>query len=520
MSGWTVRLRGVTLAGSADHDGIDAAGCLSVPPAGLGLPPRRTEDVTYPQRDGVRHFADWYEPRIITLEDVSVCPDDCPKCPGARQKVRDILQAWSRQCDDVELVVWSDCAPVIEPVLEGVRLDRATSDYICADADGIDWSNSTWDASLTLTSDNWLASGAYYLMSAYDPGAGVSSFVLAWFGGGSNLFQLHLSPDGATFPTALAFPWPAAPTFGPEDAVDLRLQRDGSDFTVSINGTALGTESYVDTVYPGIEIECVNISFPDPGAAWNGLILDASITVGSQTVSTDFTAEPWQPADVAPTERDGFTLGNEAHIQTEEPDSDIEDRVLNGPYGIMGRPRVADVQWLAGKSGCASLLLRFDATDQRMVVLDAFGTPGSGTQTATITPTTSNQCRTYPRCYPMCYDQNTGTEEPEVTLTQRGTECTGFTVCFYGQLTDPVLENVTTGQTVGLTGTISETAAPVCIDTEQGTAMQGGASRTHLITGNARMQIVPGDNEFRLTSFSSSDNGYAEVTWNDVVISA
>lgn len=290
------------------------AGCLTVPPDGLGQPNLRTEDVTYPQRDGVRHFADWYEPRIITLEDVYVCPDGCASCPSAREKVRDIMAAWSRQCDDVELVLFPDC---------------------------------------------------------YDP-----------------------------------------------DATDA-------------------------------------------------------------------------------------------------------DRALTGPYGVVGRPRVAEVEWLRGRSHCANLTLRFDAVDQRLFVLDADGTPGSGEQCVTLTPTVEYLCRSYDRCYEpdgMCYELQDGEGGGPVTFTVTGTECVYPTITLNGLLTDPVIENVDTGQKIGYSGTIAATDPPVTIDTRDGTATQGGASRTHLLTGSPRLLLSPGENTLRLTSFGASDDGTADVCWRPAVV--
>lgn len=315
MSGdWTVVLDGVALAGGDLPDAVaDALGCLTIPPEGLGLPPLRTEDVTYTQRDGVRHFSDWYEPRIITLEDVQVCPDGCPKCPTAREKVRDILAAWGRKCDDAELVIFPDC---------------------------------------------------------YDP------------------------------------------------------------------------------------------------------------------------------------------------------DADAAGRALTGPFGAVGRPRVAEVEWRRGRSGCAILLLRFDAVDQRLYVLDADGTPGSGTECVTLTPSIENRCRSYPRCYPMCYEEQGGEGGGPVTFDVTGTECAYPTITLNPSLTDPVIENVDTGLKIGYSGVIAAGAPPVIIDGENGTATQGGASRTHLLTGSPRLILQPGSNTLRLTSFASTDDGDAEVCWRPTVVMA
>lgn len=111
MSGWTLVLNGVALVGSDDApSGVsNVLGCLTSVPDGMGVPGLRTEDVTMLQRDGVLHFADWYEPRIVTATDVTVCADGCPACPSHRQKVSDISLAWSRHCDDTELVIFTDC---------------------------------------------------------------------------------------------------------------------------------------------------------------------------------------------------------------------------------------------------------------------------------------------------------------------------------------------------------------------------------------------------------------------------
>lgn len=325
MSGWFVVLDGVALSGGEDPVGPTGdedslaydvvVGGLTYPPEGMGLPDRRTEDVTYTQRDGVRHFKDWYEPRIITLEEAWICPDEqCDQCPSARVKVADLMQAWDRKCDDVELVIFPDC---------------------------------------------------------YDP------------------------------------------------------------------------------------------------------------------------------------------------------DASLEDRSLTGPYGVIGRPRVAELEW-EGPTGCALLTLRFDGVDQRLYVLDADGTPGSGVQCVTLTPEITDYCRTYDRCYEpdgMCYElqEDDGGGGP-VTFDVTGTECAYATITLNPSLTDPVIENTTTGEKIGYSGIIGEGNLPVIINTEDGTATQGGQSRTHLLTGSPSMFLTPGSNTLRLSSFASGDTGTAEVCWRPAVI--
>lgn len=83
-------------------------GCLVAPPDGLGVPPVRSGDVAFAQRDGVVQFADYYEPRQITLQ-VIVKNDGCPGCPSVRQKVSRLTEEWSRNCTGATLVLFTDC---------------------------------------------------------------------------------------------------------------------------------------------------------------------------------------------------------------------------------------------------------------------------------------------------------------------------------------------------------------------------------------------------------------------------
>lgn len=306
-----VLLNGVYLAGGDTE--AESLGCLSVPPDGLGVPTVRTEDVVYPQRDGVVHFSDWYDPRIITLEEVTVCPDGCPGCPSGREKVQLISGAWSRYCDDTELVIFTDC----------------------------------------------------------------------------------------------------------------------HDADTAVTGT---------------------------------------------------------------------------------------DRALVGPYGVVGRPRVAQLSYMQGRTGCATMLLRFDAVDHRLFVLDADGTPGSGEQCLTLTPAIASFCRTYPRCYPMCYDIDVSIPGSGPQETDNfGTLCAPVTITLPGALTNPTIENVTTGQSLTYEGVIPE-GATVIINTEQGTATEDGIDRTYLLSGDPTLFLTPGLNTLRMTSMNPADTGEAEVCYRPAVV--
>lgn len=307
--GWMVELDGVLLSGAIDIDGV---GTLSSPPDGLGLPGLRTEDIEYFQRDGSEHFSDWYEPRILTMDEVTVDEDDCEDCPSARARAREIMQAWKRRCDDVELVIFTDC--------------------------------------------------------------------------------------------------------------------NGQD----------------------------------------------------------------------------------------------EDRSLVGPFGMIGRPRVATISWLGQGTHIGQMLLRFDGVDHRLYILDEDGTPGSGGSCVTVSPPINLFCRQYDRCYEpdgMCYDvdQSTpgsGPQDAEVD----GTLCAYPTITLEGNLTNPRIENATTGQFIEYNGLVVA-GSPVIIDTSNGTATENGSPRTDRLSGSTRFRLDVGTNTISIRS-AGIDDGEATICWRPAVESA
>lgn len=185
------------------------------------------------------------------------------------------------------------------------------------------------------------------------------------------------------------------------------------------------------------------------------------------------------------------------------------------PLGIIGRPRQAPLTYDRG--GNASLTLRFDAVDHRMYLLDCCGTPGSGGSCVTLTPTSSRFCQTFPMCFPSCYPVDTtipgsGPQVANVT----GTECVWPTITLTGSLTNPILENTTTGDMLTYAGTV-RAGATVIIDTETLTATEDGSPRTHLLSGD--LGLVVGGNTLTMRSFGS-DTGRADICWRPFVVTA
>lgn len=261
----------------------DVVGYLTEVPDGMGLPDLRTEDVTYPQRDGVRHFSDWYGARIITLDNVWLPSHSCNDCPDVRARLRALIKAWSRKCEDVELVLYTDC-----------------------------------------------------------------------------------------------------------------------------------------------------------------------------------------------------------HGQG--------DRDLVGPFGVTGRPRVATYTWIGQGTRHVQLTLRFDAVDHRLLVLDADGNPGSGGESAQISPSQA------------------------IDVSVGGSLCVHPTITLNGQLVGPVvLTNMSTGESLTYSGNVGNTT-PVIIDTDKGTAMEGTTRRTALLSGTTRWTLNDGANTIQMTAAAGTGN--AVLSWRPAVENA
>jgi len=681
--GWLVELEGVVLSGSSEP----GDGCLVAPPEGLGNPPIRTEDVIFPQRDGARHYADWYEPRIVTLE-ATVSSGDCgTDCPGVREHVRNILQAWSRKCEDVELKVWTDCSdsmdcpdespgspgggpfewwPLtgtpdtnvtagnsgLDLVNTGGGTIRYTPDGQAAEfrtssagsftiarglvapdhqlstlftfrtpgvipfeqiwdfetADQLaDWTSSTVTMSRNTTPPiiagiadfkwDWVATGSFGKGANADlvtgfVGDGVKQLQVSWSAlatAQSNADGWHvliidsvadetiaeqIYPVGNTSYT-VAVPIPVGrtadritiylaqppepgstridnvivraintPTLPGEVSIatirqsasevaavralvmpDRTLQlRDSTGAVLGVLGTLAPADS--DTVYQ-LQIVANSATGAVQAALYGegGGLINSFVAVGNLTGNTltgfDIGIVSSNPSMAVVYHDLKAESGRYSPIPPAGVQPPVEDRSLVGPYGIIGRPRQATLTWLRGRTQKARLQLRFDARDHRMFVLDCDG--GTGEVCVVAEPNIETTGRAYPRCYAdggMCFDCATGSESGDATATVVGTECASAELCFTGLLTNPVLRNMTTGEEVGLRGEIREGDLPICIDTETGTARQGTAGRTHLITGNPRMKLVPGENILRLISTGVADTGNVTICFRPFVVSA
>lgn len=215
---------------------------------------------------------------------------------------------------------------------------------------------------------------------------------------------------------------------------------------------------------------------------------------------------------------------------TPDPDTGLVDRSLTGPFGVVGRPRVFLDTTPRSASGCRQATLRFDAEDHRMYILDECGNPGSGEVCATLQPglpTLGEMCFTDGvLCFTdggMCFTTPPD-ESPAgdgVIMDNIGTECACPTITLTGQLTNPAVENVTTGARIEYRGTIPA-GQSIIIDTSRGTATTDtGADRTQQLEGDTTGFCMPeGENEIRLLAFAAGDDGDAEVCFRPSVLVA
>lgn len=197
-----------------------------------------------------------------------------------------------------------------------------------------------------------------------------------------------------------------------------------------------------------------------------------------------------------------------------------------GPFAIVGRPRVATVDWLTGYHNAAAILLRFDCADHRLFVLDVDddgNVIGDGWRTVTVPLSTLSEGRTYDRVYGVVRDHPPveeltygSTGDVFVDAVNAGSLPAPVQITFVGVLADPALEDVTTGAEVELVRDVDAGASNrVEVDTGTGRVTVGGAARFGWVRDDPREFVLPpGTNTLRLRDDDpGSSDGYAIVRW-------
>jgi len=366
----------------------DPVGTLLVPPFGMGVPAVRSGDVAFAQRDGVVQFADYYEPRQLTFQ-VLVKNDDCPGCSSSPEVPGGLI-------------------------LDGVSNGRAYT----PDA-----------ASLTITGD--LDVRIHLTMNDWTPAASTAP-VAQWLTAGSDqrgwlgrvnttgTLGLFWSTDGTNAGVLSASSTTVA---GGVDGQEMWLR-----YTLDVDNGAGGRDIRFYTSTNGVDWVQLGATVTQAGvtSVFNST---ADVTVGSynnggseRLAGTVFSVEirngingpiiadpdfqqpqrytsfrddvgnPWfvvAPAVLEAYQAERRSARQKVARLTQEwsrncsgatlvlftdchnPDATDEEKIYNGPYLVRGRPRVADVVWERSNRGVARVTLRFDATDARLVLVDA-----------------------------------------------------------------------------------------------------------------------------------------------------
>lgn len=568
FTSWAVTLNGVTLTSGCEHATIDES-CgnadnilidgLTNPPEGLGLPALRTEDIVFAQRDGTKHYNDWYEPRTIMLSAMIGPDENCSECSTVRQQLSELISAWRRSCCDIELVIHTPCDgqfiegvpylgpqtirynlvanPSFEESLTGwsVPADSFCRSYDrCYDMTG----GTTWcysnaiDGAFTSsrgTDGGWVGDGYYRLTCTVvptNPGVGFTYGTTAAASpdvaaGSDYTASAYLRSSGAHDVVAQILWYDTIGTLlGVTPGTVVHVPGTNTWTRVTVTGSAPASVDYAHVQF--VTTDVVGWVAPTGTLDIDGALFetgtetltyfdgDTPATVGPPVVGEQVINNIWVGAE-----------NNSISVQSTQTYVENNDRSLFGPYGIVGRPRVASYTWVNRAEQIADIVLRFDGTDQRIYVLDECGTPGYQTCN-TLVPGLETNCRSYDLCYTSdggrCYNQSSAGSVLPTTVALGGTERVNPLIVLYPQLSYPTVENLDTGEFVTFNGVVD--TEPIMIDTENGTAtgVNSGGSYTHLLGGSIFLSITPGETQFRMFSRSSTDPGSASICYRDTVV--
>ena len=553
-SDWAIALNGFAVVSGCSEDefcldSLRVIDGLNDTPDGLDLPGIRNEDVTYYQRDGRKMFSDWYEGRTFVAR-ATIGPDDgdCPDCVNGRSPVLDLAQAWKRSMVNQELVVYPPCEVVhsesnaYPPDAEAGTLTRTNLAPNPGGRFSGGWAQTlstlfttTWDDTVTTLDTR----SRKMVRNATAPGSSIYGGILYAVGDDQDTIAgaIAVTPgtqytgsfwirvEQAGYSAFSALDWydggvSLGPTYGAQPALT-----PGVWTRLMVTGVApVGA----DTVY--LEVYIYHTDTVTPSAPG-----DTAYVAAAQLEVTSAATDYFDGAteDVYDDDLEGWytyawTGTDDQSTSTESfQDATFAGTIESGPYGIVGRPRAFLYKWVNRKEHIAEVVMRFEAIDQRMFILDECGTPGTGS-CVEINPGSelfvrcySNGTRCYSgsgRCYPTPADTENSVLPEEMNVG--GTERVFPTITLYGDLISPVIENITTGESLTYAGTIS--GLPITINTEEGTAFDSeGTSQTHLLRGNTHLSMDPGNYELRLLSFVSVDDeeaGHATVCWRDTVV--
>lgn len=493
---------------------LDDPGQVILPPEGLGNPQQTTEDVSYPRRDGAVHYDDWYEPRIVTLPDVLVrCPGGaCPSDLVVEER-RNLVPKGEPSTATGPSAVLPYLADVGQlrsvPITDRTGLPPVSTPGAPVRAFRVD------EQSL-LADEYWVR-----LVEMYGLNASLLTFTVSGYWRCSPGF-IGIPYAEIEVATTESNVWGDP---GPDrlDAMVSQWTRYEQTFTVPPGDSG----SYISwgATLPG--------AGPDDWLEVTGLQVEVGASATPYQDPFDRPLVPSLPLVARDVSACVVEHVNDVTTAWRRRFEDVEAWLTvngTGPYAVVGRPRVADVDWLDGYRDAAQVLLRFDCADQRLYLLDVDGegnVVGDGRRQVTVRPAPDvTGGRYYPRIYGEVRDGNLqmayegGQQEVLVEATNAGRVEVPVVVEFTGLLRRPRLQNLTTGAEVELAVDVPATGQPpVRVDTGSGRVTVGGASRFGWTVGNPRLfTLVPGVNVLRLVDADPVNaTGRAVVSWRAAV---
>ncbi len=503
-------------------------GFLSKPPEGLGVPGLRTEDQSYPQRDGVSHFSDWYEPRVITLSEVFIEgyeDSSCEDCNTARQNASDLMRAWSRHCGETELVVWTDCPPgetVEERAITGpfgvVGRPRVAE---------IGWVGYVSDSANALLRFDSVDHRLYILDAEGTPGSGV---------------------ECADLPTSGLPPPATAQVIYPLD------EKSGSHawkdtFAYDENGVLLSDSSLLVADRGGIPKGYPPL-YANGGKSSYTFMSDLNWFFRNTTVAPERSVSFWYQYSGSASNRPFISPDQLASLPEGTYEGLYRDKVraggVNYPLSAPTQAVFAElgvshhVVWTADASGTQVFIDGVLMETLPVATAAAFPAGAKGSEEGfqlMILGYYSNLClydaKLTEAQVQSIYYSDTNTAPPAVTtdVVVAGTECVPVTLTFEGvvnganafSLTNPRITSED-GNFVGLDMALTE-GMTVTLDTETGTATAEVLGVppydvTGQIVGDPFFNLRPGLNTISASSEDVDDNGDISICWRPAVISA
>lgn len=170
---------------------------------------------------------------------------------------------------------------------------------------------------------------------------------------------------------------------------------------------------------------------------------------------------------------------------------------------LNGRPRVLNPDLSLLPTGRARVALEYVASDPRIYA--------DSLSSVNVLLPTSGGGFTFPLTFPLSFGGGTvGTQ----TATNAGTVSTLPVATIYGPVTNPQLENLTTGEILKVNIVLSATDYLV-IDFDAKTVLLGGtASRYSLLDqSSVWWDLAPGDNQIRFQASTYSVDAHATLSW-------